>query len=114
MRIEPPLSASMPADHDVLAEGRAALEQHAHQRRADALAAPAVGDVHGVLDREAVAGPGAEVAEGGEAGDRRVVGAGDQQRIAVRLARLVPRLPLVRAWPAPRGRSPSRCACTSL
>ena len=81
-----------PRHHHVLAERAAAGDQHVHQRRADAVAAAAVGHVHGVLDGEAIAGPGAEVAEGGEAGHWRVVQTRDQQGIAVPLPRLVPDL----------------------
>src|SRR4030095_6192831 len=79
----------------MLADGRAALDQDPHQRRADALAAASVGDVDRVLDGEPVAGPGAEVAEGGEAGNGGRVGPGDEQGRAVLLPRLVPGLALV-------------------
>ena len=107
MRIDPPLSASMPATITCLPSARAALEQHPHQRGADALAAPPVGDVDRVLDGEAVAGPGAEVAECGEAGDgRRQCGRRAADSRSSSWSRSRPGAP--RASPAPRGRSPSR------
>ena len=95
IRIESAVVGVDAGHHHVLAERAAALDQHLHQRRADALPRAAVGDVDRVLDGEAVAGPGAEVAEGGEAGDGAVVRAGDEQGIAVLLPGLVPGLALL-------------------
>jgi hypothetical protein len=57
------------ADHGVFAEALGDGDEGEDEVFADAFAAVGVVDVDGVFDGEAVAGPGAEVAEGGVAGD---------------------------------------------
>src|SRR5213078_4529884 len=51
------------ADHDVLAERGGPRQQLGQEHRTDAATAAPQAHVHRVLDREAIARPGAEVAE---------------------------------------------------
>ena len=62
------------ADHDMLPERHAALEQRRHQRRSDPAAARVGAHMHRMLDRVAIAGPAAApVAERRESNDAALV-----------------------------------------
>ena len=107
-RMEAAFAASTPAIITCLPRAAARGNSACTSRRADAAAAPVGAHVHGVLDGEAVAGPGAEVAEGGEAADpaarraRRAPGSPGATR------RAPPVAAVRRASPASDDRSPSR------
>jgi hypothetical protein len=70
------------------------LDEHAQQLRADAPAAGIGAHVERVLDGEAIARPGAKVAEGAERGDALLI-VGDEHRIALGGACLPPAPPLI-------------------
>jgi hypothetical protein len=69
------------------------LDEHAQQLRADAPAAGIGAHVERVLDGEAIARPGAKIAEGAECGDAVRI-ARDEHRIALGGACLPPAPPL--------------------
>ena len=68
MPMETALSASIPAIMTCLPMAAARDHQLDHQRPPDALAAAVHAHVHAVLHGVPVAGPGAKLAEGAEAG----------------------------------------------
>jgi hypothetical protein len=70
------------ADDDVFAEAASDWEELKDELGADSLVAVVGMDVDGVFDGEAVAGPGAEVAEGGEAENGFCVVCGNEDGVA--------------------------------